>query len=324
MEDRFGRKIHYLRISVTDRCNLRCAYCMPEEGVEWIAHEHLLTYEQIVRLVRLFAQLGIDKVRLTGGEPLVRKGVADLVRDIQKVKGIKKITLTTNGILLKEQLPALLEAGISRINLSLDTLEREQFIRITKRDQLKQVLEGLEAALLAPDLQVKVNCVPQGINDEQLVPLAALAKDRNLSVRFIELMPIGLGSSFAYRSEEEVLKRLEKAFGPASPIPSEEDGGPGHYFSFRGFTGKVGFISAMSHKFCEDCNRTRLTSTGFLKTCLQYSEGVDLKALMDEGESDEGLLEAIEKAIFYKPACHQFSLDEKENIQGPNMNQIGG
>lgn len=324
MEDRFGRKIHYLRISVTDRCNLRCAYCMPEEGVEWIAHEHLLTYEQIVRLVRLFAQLGIDKVRLTGGEPLVRKGVADLVRDIQEVKEIKKITLTTNGILLKEQLPALLEAGISGINLSLDTLDREQFIRITKRDQLKQVLEGLEAALLAPDLQVKVNCVPQGINDEQLVPLAALAKDRNLSVRFIELMPIGLGSSFTYRSEEEVLKRLEKAFGPASPIPSEEGGGPGHYFSFRGFTGKVGFISAMSHKFCEDCNRIRLTSTGFLKTCLQYSEGVDLKALMDEGESDEGLLEAIEKAIFYKPACHQFSLDEKENIQGPNMNQIGG
>lgn len=324
MEDRFGRKIHYLRISVTDRCNLRCAYCMPEEGVEWIAHEHLLTYEQIVRLVRLFAQLGIDKVRLTGGEPLVRKGVADLVRDIQEVKEIKKITLTTNGILLKEQLPALLEAGISGINLSLDTLDREQYIRITKRDQLKQVLEGLEAALLAPDLQVKVNCVPQGINDEQLVPLAALAKDRNLSVRFIELMPIGLGSSFTYRSEEEVLKRLEKAFGLASPIPSEEGGGPGHYFSFRGFTGKVGFISAMSHKFCEDCNRIRLTSTGFLKTCLQYSEGVDLKALMDEGESDEGLLEAIEKAIFYKPACHQFSLDEKENIQGPNMNQIGG
>ena len=157
MEDRFGRKIHYLRISITDRCNLRCAYCMPEEGVEWIAHEHLLTYEQIVRLVRLFAQLGIDKVRLTGGEPLVRKGVADLVRDIQEVKEIKKITLTTNGILLKEQLPALLEAGISGINLSLDTLDREQFIRITKRDQLKQVLEGLEAALLAPDLQVKVN-----------------------------------------------------------------------------------------------------------------------------------------------------------------------
>ena len=206
MEDRFGRKIHYLRISVTDRCNLCCAYCMPEEGVEWIAHEHLLTYEQIVRLVRLFAQLGIDKVRLTGGEPLVRKGVADLVRDIQEVKEIKKITLTTNGILLKEQLPALLAAGISGINLSLDTLDREQFIRITKRDQLKQVLEGLEAALLAPDLQVKVNCVPQGINDEQLVPLAALANDRNLSVRFIELMPIGVGSSFTYRSEEEVLK----------------------------------------------------------------------------------------------------------------------
>ncbi|MGN0290046.1 MAG: GTP 3',8-cyclase MoaA [Lachnospiraceae bacterium] len=324
MQDRLGRKIHYLRISVTDRCNLRCTYCMPQEGVEWIAHERLLSYEQIVRLVRLFARLGVDKVRLTGGEPLVRKGVADLIRNIREVEGIKKITLTTNGILLKEQLPALLEAGISGLNLSLDTLDREQFIQITRRDELNRVLEGLEAALLAPELTVKVNCVPQGINDEQLVLLAALAKDRKFAVRFIEMMPIGLGSGFAYRSEKEVLNRLEKAFGPAKPIPSEEGGGPGRYFSFRGFTGKVGFISAMSHKFCEDCNRIRLTSTGFLKTCLQYSEGVDLKALMDNGESDERLLSAMEKAIFNKPACHQFSLDKEENIQGPNMNQIGG
>ncbi|MGN0349593.1 MAG: GTP 3',8-cyclase MoaA [Roseburia sp.] len=324
MQDRYGRKIHYLRISVTDRCNLRCVYCMPQEGIEWIAHEKLLSYEQIVRLVRLFSRLGVDKVRLTGGEPLVRKGIANLVRDIKAVEGIEKITLTTNGILLKEQLPALCKAGISGINVSLDTLDREQYIKITGQDELNRVLEGLEAALLTPNLTVKINCVPQGMNEEQLVPLAAMAKERRLAVRFIEMMPIGLGSGFVYRSEKEVLTRLEKAFGPAQAVRQDEGAGPGHYVSFQGFVGKVGFISAMSHKFCEDCNRIRLTSTGFLKTCLQYQEGVDLKALIEQGARDEDLLLAMEKAVWNKPACHQFSMGQGSGIQGANMNQIGG
>lgn len=324
MQDQYGRKIHYLRLSVTDRCNLRCIYCMPQEGVEWIAHDQLLTYEQMVRLVKLFAGLGVDKVRLTGGEPLVRKGIAQLIEKINGIEGIKKVTLTTNGILLKEQLPDLLKAGLSGVNLSLDTLDQKQFAQIARRDELERVLEGLEAALAVGILNVKVNCVPQGTNDEQLIPLAAMAKDRKLAVRFIELMPIGLGTSFAYRSEQEVLSRLEEAFGSARPVLDEEGGGPGRYFTFQGFTGKVGFISAMSHKFCEDCNRIRLTSTGFLKTCLQYQEGVDLKALLDKGESDEALLAAMEQAIFSKPACHQFSARKENRIQGPNMNEIGG
>ncbi|MGN0308951.1 MAG: GTP 3',8-cyclase MoaA, partial [Lachnospiraceae bacterium] len=195
MLDQYGRKIHYLRLSVTDRCNLRCLYCMPEKGVEWIAHENLLSYEEMVRLIRIMTRLGIDKVRLTGGEPLVRKGLWELVRRIREIEGINKITLTTNGVLLKEQLPELVEAGISGINLSLDTLDRRQFMEITRRDELEQVLAGLQAALEVPGLTVKVNCVPMESNKEQLVPLAGMAGKQNLAVRFIELMPIGLGSS---------------------------------------------------------------------------------------------------------------------------------
>ena len=178
MLDRYGRRIHYLRVSVTDRCNLRCVYCMPQQGVEWVAHSAVLSYEQLLRLVGLLARLGVDKVRLTGGEPLVRRDLAQLVRGIRSVEGIQSVSLTTNGVLLKQQLPGLMEAGLSGVNLSLDTLDRAQYAAITRRDALDDALQGLEAALAAPGLSVKLNCVPMGENDAQLVPLAALARDR--------------------------------------------------------------------------------------------------------------------------------------------------
>lgn len=217
MNDQYGRHIHYLRVSVTDRCGLRCRYCMPEEGVEWLEHSRILSYEQIVRLVRAAAGLGIDTVRLTGGEPLVRKGLDKLVWAVKAIDGIRTVTLTTNGVLLAQQLPALRAAGLDGVNLSLDTLDRAQYAAITRRDLLPRALEGLEAALAAPGLKVKLNCVPMGDNDDQLVPLAALARDRALDVRFIELMPIGLGSTLPRRTQAEVLEQLEGAFGPALP-----------------------------------------------------------------------------------------------------------
>ncbi|MBM6723276.1 GTP 3',8-cyclase MoaA [Pseudoflavonifractor phocaeensis] len=319
-----GRDIRYLRISVTDRCNLRCRYCMPEEGVEWMDHGSILTYEQIVRLVGLFAALGVEKVRLTGGEPLVRKGLERLVRAIKEVPGIRRVRITTNGLLLAEQLPGLLAAGLDGVNLSLDTLDRVQYQALTRRDGLEQALEGLEAALAQPGLRVKLNCVPMGENDSQLVPLAALARGRKVDVRFIELMPIGLGDTLPRRTQGEVLAVLEQAFGPAGPCGQSGGSGPGRYVTFPGFTGRVGFISAVSHQFCEDCNRVRLTAAGFFKTCLQYDCGINLKALLDSGADKHTLRAAMERAIFAKPACHHFSASGTAEDERRSMYQIGG
>ena len=324
MLDQFGREISYLRISVTDRCNLRCRYCMPAEGVEWVPHGAVLSYEQIIRIVRAASRLGVEKVRLTGGEPLVRRGLAELAGALKAIEGIRSVTLTTNGLLLADQLPGLLAAGLDGVNLSLDTLDRAQFASLTRRDELDRALAGLEAALAAPGLRVKLNCVPTGENDSQLVPLAELARDRRLDVRFIELMPIGLGSTLPRRTEDEVRAMLETAFGPALPCDQGGGDGPGHYVTFAGFTGRVGFISAMTHQFCHQCNRVRLTATGFLKTCLQYDQGVDLKALLEAGADDDALLAAMKEAIFHKPASHHFGGGAQARDEGRNMNQIGG
>ena len=324
MLDQFDRKIDYLRISLTDRCSLRCVYCMPEEGVEWLSHEAILSYEEIARLARLFAALGVRKLRLTGGEPLVRRGVAGLVARLKAIPGIETVGLTTNGLALREQLPALLDAGLDRVNLSLDTLDRAQYATITRRDALPQALAGLEAALAAPGLTVKVNCVPMGANDGQLPALAALARDREVSVRFIELMPIGLGKDLPRRTEAEVLAILEPALGKCVPAPPPPGAGPGRYVTFPGFRGRVGFISAVSHSFCDRCNRVRLSSTGFLKTCLQYETGVDLKALLDRGAEDAALLAAIEAAIRQKPRQHHFSAPSAAGDESRSMFQIGG
>ena len=324
MLDQYGRRIRYLRVSVTDRCDLRCRYCMPEAGVEWVEHSRILTYEQIVRLVRLAAELGVDTVRLTGGEPLVRRGLEGLVAALKAVDGIRTVALTTNGVRLAEQLPALRSAGLDGVNLSLDTLDRGQYAALTRRDRLPEALAGLEAALAAPGLRVKLNCVPLAENRDQWPPLAALARGRTLDVRFIELMPIGLGAAMTGAGQEEVLSRLEETFGPALPCPQGGGGGPAEYVSFAGFTGRVGFISAVSHRFCERCNRVRLTAGGFLKTCLQYDKGVDLKALLDAGADDGALRAAMAEAIFAKPACHHFSAPGTAEDEGRSMYQIGG
>lgn len=323
MLDGCGRSIDYLRISVTDRCNLRCAYCMPEQGVKWVDHHEILSYEEILRLVELAASLGVRRVRLTGGEPLVRRGLSGLAAGIKAIPGIQWLGLTTNGVLLEKQLPALLEARLDGVNISLDALDRARYAAITRRDELPAALAGLEAALAAPGLTVKLNCVPLADNEDQWVPLAALARDRGLVVRFIELMPIGLGGGLPRRSEAQVLSRLEAAFGPARPLEGPGDG-PARYVAFPGFRGRVGFISAMTHPFCTACDRLRLTVSGFLKTCLQYQNGADLGALLEAGADDEALRAAILEAVRRKPAGHHFGSPPGPGDEDRNMNEIGG
>lgn len=326
MIDGYGRVIDYIRISVTDRCNLRCAYCMPEEGIQSVCHDQILRYDEILRLAGIFASLGIRKIKLTGGEPLVRKGVPEFAARLKQIPGIEQVTLTTNGVCLKEQMQSLAEAGIGGINLSLDTLNPAVFERITRRDSFDQAMEGLEEALKYPEIPLKINCVPMNLEGQNVVELAGLARKYRIHVRYIEMMPIGLGKQFGFQSEEAILRELETVYGPSRPFDGKLGNGPGHYVSFEGFAGKIGFISAISHKFCEKCNRVRLTSQGFLKTCLQYERGADLRVLLRGGASDAEIRAAVEAAIRSKPASHQF-LQERETDTDREthiMAQIGG
>lgn len=324
MNDGYGRKIDYLRISVTERCNLRCQYCMPEEGIEQCRHTDMLNFEEIERIVRVMASLGFTKIKLTGGEPLVRKGLHNLVKSIYMIDGIEDITLTTNGVLLADYLDVLVESGIHKFNISLDTLDAGLFSKITRVDAFEKVMEGIKLALSKEDLTVKINCVPLGIKEQDLVELATLARDDSIHVRFIEMMPIGLGKKFDYLGENEIVAMLSEKFGPLVPCKDELGYGPSNYYSIEGFKGKIGFISALSHKFCEKCNRIRLTSTGYLKTCLQYDIGVDLRELLRNGSSDAVIKEAIERAILAKPMEHSFLEENIKNEENRPMSKIGG
>ncbi len=333
MTDQYGRKIEYLRVSVTDRCNLRCGYCMPEEGVEQVTHSEILTYAEIVRVCRICADEGISRIKLTGGEPLVRKGISSLLYELRQINGIEEVTLTTNGVLLAEQIDSLAKAGLDAVNISLDTLEREQYAQITRRDELERALEGLEAALQYPDIRVKVNCVAlHGVNEAQWVPLAGLAKRASVDVRFIEMMPIGLGKASTGSSQAEVCRVLKEAYGEPRFLSGRFGNGPAVYAAFPGFCGKIGFISAISHQFCGDCNRVRLTAEGFLKPCLQYSYGADLRELLRRETDDAGLQAVIQKVIFEKPRCHQFTTEKEAGqdivddsaLEEKQMSRIGG
>lgn len=325
MLDEFSRNIDYLRISITDRCNLRCIYCMPENGVCSLTHEEILSYEQILHLCELFAQLGVRKVKITGGEPLVRKDCGALIKGITQIKGIDNVTLTTNGLLLEEKLDELIDAGISSINVSLDTTNDELYKKITRFQGAAKVVESLKKAA-ATSLNVKVNAVPLADGkDEDFYSLIELAKDAPIHVRFIELMPIGLGQSLKGQSQDELMQRIEARYGALKPYSKQLGNGPCVYYTLEGFQGKIGFIAALSHKFCSQCNRVRLTADGMLKTCLQYDVGCNLKQLLDEHRSDEEILEAIRKTILLKPQSHHFESVEKEaNKETRMMSQIGG
>lgn len=325
MKDGKNRGIDYLRISVTDRCNFRCVYCMPEEGIQTICHEEVLTFEEILTICRSMAELGIKKVKLTGGEPLVRKGFCELVRGIHAIEGIEEITLTTNGLLLADQLDELIEAGITSINISLDTLDRERFKKVTRVDGLDKVLEAIHKTANSKLGRVKVNVLAaKGMNEDEWVQLAALTKDEPITVRFIELMPIGMGSHMQPIKKEEILKVLEKAYGRMQPYYGRIGNGPATYYEIEGFKGKIGFISAVSDCFCESCNRVRLTSSGFLKLCLHSKKGLDLKTMLREGKSEEEIRKAIERAIIGKPDRHHFGDLNEEQLEDKMMSQIGG
>lgn len=332
MIDEYGREIDYIRISITDRCNLRCVYCMPKEGVEFLPHSKILTYEEIIVLCNCFAALGIHKVKITGGEPLVRKDLPYLIKQIKSIQGIENVTITTNGILLAEQIDELVKAGVDSINISLDTLDPEQFKEITRFDLLDQVVAGIKKALEYPEITVKINCVPirHKKEEEAVLSMVALAKDSRIHVRFIELMPIGLGKELTGYTEASIKDMIEQKYGKLTLFRKTLGNGPCSYYSLPGFQGKIGFISAMSHKFCDSCNRVRLTSDGCLKNCLQYSVGTDLKQLMEQGISKEELIEVIQSTIQKKPKSHQFGEVEESKsedeitLEERRMSQIGG
>ena len=332
MQDQYARQIDYLRVSVTDRCNLRCRYCMPEEGVELMKHSDILTYDEILRICSICTEYGISHIKITGGEPLVRKGVSTLAARLKALEGIKDVTLTTNGVLLKEQMKELAMAGIDAVNISLDTLDEEKFRQYTRRDSFRNVLEGIREALSYPQIKVKLNCVTLlGENDDQWVKLASIAREHPVDVRFIEMMPIGIGQSSPGGSQEIVYKKLVEEFGEGTFLKGRFGNGPAVYLTFPDFKGKIGFISAVSHKFCGTCNRIRLTSDGFMKPCLQYASGTDLKALLRGGADDKMIGNAVRELIFNKPRSHQFSSSEnkmhkedEEDLENRKMSSIGG
>lgn len=323
MQDNRGRNLHYLRVSVTDRCDLRCRYCMPPGAPG--AGARALDDAALLRLIGVFARAGFDRVRLTGGEPLLRDNLAGLVQRIARLSGVRRIALTTNGVRLAAQLDRLRQAGLDSVNISLDTLSRAQYAALTGVDALPAVQAGLQCALETKGLAVKLNCVMLEENKDQFVPLAALARAHPIAVRLIELMPIGQGAGQTGCREQAALARLTRAFGPARPCPPPEDGqGPAHYVTFDGFLGRVGFISAVSRPFCASCNRVRLTADGTLKTCLQYDAGCDLGALLRAGASDETLLSAVRQAVWGKPAGHHFGGAPTGQDETRTMNRIGG
>lgn len=323
MRDQWGRKIEYLRISVTDRCNLRCRYCMPPAGIELFSHEDILNYGEIVRITSLLSELGIKKVRLTGGEPLVRRDIHLLVEAIKEIPGIEKLMMTTNGVDLKSKLPKLMEAGLDGVNISIDTINEATFKEITGRTGLHDVLEGIQSAKEA-GLEVKLNCVLSDMNREDAFELIDyFCYEQDLTLRFIQWMPMGQDHRGQGLTEKELRSFIEKNYGEIRSLSSGKNAGPAQYMTAKHLKGKVGFISALSNCFCQDCNRIRLTSTGFLKTCLQYNHGLDLRKILEA--PDEMIKEEILKTVYNKPEGHNFHhVNELKNRDKHGMSQIGG
>ena len=325
MRDVFGRTIDYLRVSVTDKCNLRCIYCMPPEGVEWIPHREVLTFEETLRICAVAAELGVRKVKVTGGEPLVRRGLTAFIRRLRGTRGIESVTLTTNAVLLGDFLDQLVDAGVDAVNISLDTLNVDVFRYITGSDDFEKVMRSICMARTAR-LAVKINCVPiRGVNDYDIVPLAELARHEKTTVRFIELMPLGLGANLVPVPHAETFERLRRALGTLRAFDGRLGNGPASYYSVEGFAGKIGFISAISHSFCDRCNRLRLTGTGLLKPCLASDAGIDLKSIVRGGGDDGAIAEALRAAVALKPMRHDFyQPDGNSRHQKKNMFRIGG
>ena len=335
--DSFNRPISYLRVSVTDRCNLRCVYCMPPEGVPWRPHEQILRYEEIETVVRAAAGLGISKVRLTGGEPLVRLGMVDLVAMLARIPGIDDLAMTTNGTLLARYADELKAVGLQRVNVSLDTLKPERFRSITRLGELSDTLAGIAAAREAGLVPVKVNTVViRGLNDDEVVdfarltcapppPLVAGVGRGEWHVRFIEVMPLGDNADWAgngYVPMGEVRERIERELGKLRPARLAAGGGPARYYRLPGAQGTIGFITPISEHFCYQCNRLRLTADGKLRPCLLSDYEIDLRTPLRQGASAEEIKALIIEGIRNKPERHHLS--EQVIPQGRAMSEIGG
>ncbi len=322
ISDSFQRPINYLRISVTDRCNLRCVYCMPAEGIALMSHYDILSYEEIFTLVKAAAELGINRVRLTGGEPLVRAGLTDLIRLIDSIETIDDISLTTNGILLAQHAADLKEAGLMRVNVSLDTLKPERFRQITRCGTLESTLKGIEVASEVGLTPVKINMVVMaGVNDDELTDFARKTIDEGWNVRFIERMPVSGDDSLVLVSVKDMKKRLD-VIGKMEPVNMEVGNGPAKYYRFPGAKGTVGFITPVTEHFCYQCNRLRLTADGKLRLCLLNEDEIDLKDPLRSGASVAELKELIAKAIALKPKSHH--LADGANHKGRPFSQVGG
>lgn len=326
MVDSYGRDINYLRISVTDRCNLRCRYCMPEEGVKNLGHGQILSLEDFARLVRIAGRVGIKKVRLTGGEPLVRKNVVKLIEYINMVPGIDDLAITTNGILFADQAEELKKAGLKRVNFSMDTLEDSKFRYITRRGQLEEVKRAVARALDLDMHPVKINTVIiRGFNDDEVLDFARLAIRYPLHIRFIEFMPVG---DLLFWNKERMMSSGEimDVIGGIYPLYPEKGvigNGPAKYYHIDGGAGSVGFISPMSNHFCAECNRIRMTADGKLRGCLYDKKEIDLKQALANGATDEDLQQLFLKAIARKPARH--NMNQGWGAQNRRkMYQIGG
>lgn len=337
MKDAHGRTIDYVRISLTDRCNLRCIYCMPAEGIEQVAHDDILRFDEILRFARIAAEAGVRRVRLTGGEPLVRKGVVELVRELHNIPGIDDISLTTNGILLGTFAPALREAGLSRVNISLDSLDPAQYSEITRGGNLNDVLAGIDAALAADFNPVKVNAVAVRSLNQDYFSFAKMSIDRPLHMRFIEYMPVGDSSGACGHgwgeedviSVDEIHAHINKAavaeglgeLGLVEGSSRPDGGGPARYWAFSGAQGTVGFISPLSRHFCTECNRLRLTSQGMLRPCLFSDEELNARDVLRHG-TDDDVRTLLQQALGAKPEEH--NQGDHANATTVGMNQIGG
>ena len=324
--DTFGRVHDNLRISVTDRCNIRCLYCMPDGKIEWREKDEILSFEEIERFVTVAAGLGVTKLRLTGGEPLLRRHLPELIERLVRIPGIRDVGLTTNAVLLKAQAEDLYRSGLRRLNVHVDTLDRERFLAITRRDELVRVLEGIDRALEV-GFQIKLNAVAmKGVTDEDIVPLARFGRERDIEVRYIEFMPLdaqGIWDSGKVLSQDEMLEMLRAAIGPLELAPGNDPHAPATEFAFRDGRGKIGFISSVTKPFCKNCNRIRLTAEGKLRYCLFAIEEFDVKAHLRSGAPDGEIAAVIRATLQAKWSGHQ--IDGTKFVAPPRpMYAIGG
>ncbi|WP_321367444.1 GTP 3',8-cyclase MoaA [uncultured Desulfuromusa sp.] len=323
LDDKFGRKINYLRLSITDRCNMRCVYCMPADGVEKVGHAEILTYEQFLLIAEAAVSLGIEKIRVTGGEPLVRAGVLPFLEQLAKISGLKQLVLTTNGVLLSEMAQELKDVGVQRLNISLDSLQPEMFSQLTRRDLLPKVLAGIAAAEKAK-LPYKINMVVmRGFNDNEILDFAKLTREHDCTVRFIEYMPTMKDENWRSLvvSSQEILQRLNEHYSLHS-VDRGALAGPAEEFAIAGAQGCIGVIAPLSGHFCRDCNRIRITASGMVRACLFSDHEFDLKPLLAT-ENIADIAGTLKHLVLGKPACH--SLNSLSAEYSPfTMAQIGG